>query len=215
MREAVIFDLDGLLIDSEPIWREVEQRVFGDLGIALDDDLCRTTMGMTVDAVVAHWYERAPWSGPDPGEVEESIVAGVVATIRAGATAMPGVDHALAVAEALGLRRAIASSSHEVVIAAALDRLGIVDAFEAVVSAQHEPFGKPHPVVYLTAAHRLGVAPGQCVALEDSPNGVRAAKDAGMRCVAVPEAGIDHAAVAEADVVLQSLEALTECHLTG
>lgn len=215
MREAAIFDLDGLLIDSEPIWRAVEQRVFGDVGIVLDDDLCHTTMGMTVDAVVAHWYGRAPWSGPDPGEVEESIVAGVVATIRAGGAAMPGVDHALAVVASLGLRVAIASSSHEVVIAAALDRLGIADAFEAVVSAQHEPFGKPHPGVYLTAAHRLGVEPNRCVALEDSPNGVRAAKDAGMRCVAVPEAGIGRAEVAGADVVLHSLEALTEYHLAG
>lgn len=213
MHTAAIFDLDGLLIDSEPIWREVEQRVFGELGVLLTDDLCRSTMGLPVDAVVAHWYELEPWPDVEPRDVEFAIIGGVIETIRERATAMPGVEHALLLAESLGLRRAIASSSHEIVIEAALERLGLRGAFEVVVSAEHEPFGKPHPGVYLSAARRLGIEPERCVALEDSPNGVRAAKAAGMRCIAVPEAGVDRAAVDAADVVLASLTRLTAAHL--
>ncbi|MCZ7536623.1 MAG: hexitol phosphatase HxpB [Acidimicrobiia bacterium] len=219
MSAAVIFDLDGLLIDSEPIWREVEIRVFGDLGVALTDDLCRTTMGLGVDEVVAHWFARAPWSGPDLPAVATTIVSEVVATIRARGTMMPGVEHALALVESLRLRRAVASSSREILIAAALERMDLVGAFDVVISAEHEPFGKPHPGVYLTAARRLGVSPEECVALEDSPNGVAAAKAAGMRCIAVPERGSvaegaqNAHVVAGADVVLQSLADLVEAHL--
>lgn len=213
MSAAVIFDLDGLLIDSEPIWREVEQRVFGDLGVQLTDELCRTTMGLAVDEVVAHWFALAPWPGKRLGAVEEKIVGGVIAAIRSHGTAMPGVEHALALVERLGLRRAIASSSHEIIIDAALERLGLRDAFEVVVSAEHERLGKPHPGVYLTAARRLGVDPGACVTLEDSPNGVLAAKAAGMRCIAVPEPGVDRRALETADVVLASLADLTSAHL--
>ncbi len=213
MSAAVIFDLDGLLIDSEPIWREVETRVFGELGVALTDDLCRTTMGLGVGEVVAHWFERRPWSGPGLHDVAETIVDEVVATIRERGVMMPGVEHALGLVGSLRLRRAIASSSREVLIEAALERLGLTDAFEVVVSAEHERFGKPHPGVYLTTAVRLGIGPEECVALEDSPNGVLAAKAAGMRCIAVPENGSDAEAVADADVVLGSLSELVEAHL--
>jgi len=213
--DAAIFDLDGLLIDSEPVWREVEKHVFGGLGIPLTDDLCRTTMGLPVDEVVAYWYERAPWPERDLRSVENAIVGGVIEAIRTRGTAMPGVRHALSLTETLGLRRAIASSSHEILIEAALKRLGLDDAFEVVVSAEHEPFGKPHPGVYLTAAHGLGVDPTACVAIEDSPNGVRAAKAAGMRCIAVPEAGAPFSAFDCADAVLTSLIDLTATFLHG
>jgi len=213
--DAVVFDLDGLLIDSEPVWREVEQRVFGELGVSLTDELCRTTMGLPVDEVVAHWFARAPWPGHNLRGVEEAIVTGVIEAIRARGSAMPGVEHALALVESLGLRRAIASSSHEIVIDAALERLGLCGAFEVIVSVEREPFGKPHPGVFLTAARRLGVDPAACVALEDSPNGVRAAKAAGMRCIAVPEPGVERSALDGADAVLTSLAELTETLLRG
>jgi len=213
--DAVIFDLDGLLIDSEPIWRDVEQQVFNDLGVALTDELCRSTMGLPVNEVVAHWHERSPWAGHDLHAAEEAIVDGVIAAIRSCGSAMPGVDHALALAAGLGLRRGIASSSHEIVIDAALERLGLRDRFEVVVSAEHEPCGKPHPGVYLTAARLLGVDPEACVAIEDSPNGVLAAKAAGMRCVAVPEPGTSRSALSSADAVLTSLSDLAATHLLG
>lgn len=215
MPAAVIFDLDGLLIDSEPIWRAVEQRVFAPLGVDLTDDDCRGTMGLRVDEVVAHWFARRPWAGPDPAEVVRRIVDGVVEVIGTRGTPMPGVGHAIRVAHTPDTRLALASSSPERVIHAALRRLGHDATFEVVVSAQHEPRGKPDPGVFLTTARVLGVSPAACTAIEDSPNGVRAAKAAGMWCVAVPEPGSHTTAVAEAgaDVVLGSLADLAAEHL--
>ncbi|MCZ7525307.1 MAG: hexitol phosphatase HxpB [Acidimicrobiia bacterium] len=211
--EAVIFDLDGVLVDSEPIWRAVEIEVFAGVGVELTDDLCRTTMGLRVNEVTDHWFRRRPWNGPEPAEVARRIVAGVVAAIEARGRAMPGVEHAVGLCRRRGLRLAVASSSDEVVIRAALRRLGLEAEFAAVRSAQHERRGKPHPGVYLSTAAALGVAPARCVAVEDSLHGVRAAKAAGMVCVAVPDPGGDPGAFAEADHVLGSLAELETRHL--
>jgi sugar-phosphatase len=212
-RRAVIFDMDGVLVDSEPIWRRVEQDVLGPLGVPLDDERCRETMGLRVNEVVAHWYARYPWAGPSVSEVEAAILTGVIAETRAHGAARPGVEHALTLCRALGRRVALASSSYRVVIDAVLDHLGLADAFEVVHSAEHEERGKPDPGVYRTTAARLGVAPAGCTAIEDSPNGVRSAKAAGMACVAIPEAGTDPARLLDADVVLGSLLDLRPEHL--
>ncbi|HEX5615604.1 MAG TPA: hexitol phosphatase HxpB [Acidimicrobiia bacterium] len=212
---AVVFDMDGVLIDSEPIWRAVEQQVFATVGVVLDDDRCRETMGMRVNEVVDHWYRRFPWETPDPRAVEDAVVAGVVGALRSTGAARPGVAHALDVCRAAGLRVAIASSSYDVVIDAVLERLAIASAFDAVVSAQHVERGKPDPAVYLRAIDALGVAPADCVAIEDSVPGVRAARAAGMACIGIPEPGADAAPLraAGATVVLESLLELRPAHL--
>jgi sugar-phosphatase len=205
--EAAIFDMDGVLIDSEPIWREVEVEVFGALGVPLTERMCLQTMGLRVNEMVDFWYERYPWSGADRADVAVDVMNGVMATIRRKGAALEGVDHAVTFLRGRGLRLAIASSSYHVVIETVLDVLGLGHAFDVVHSAEDEPHGKPHPGVYLTTADKLGVAPGACVALEDSPNGVRSAKGAGMACIAIPEPGVD---VSEADLVLPSLVALDD-----
>jgi sugar-phosphatase len=184
---AVVFDMDGLLIDTEPIWRRVEIEIFGALGLHLTEEQCMETMGVRVAQVVELWHSRHPWEGPSTAEVTKRIVDGVIAHVLAEGEPMLGVLDALETVHAAGLPIAIASSSSEELIRAVIHRLGIERFIRTICSADDEAEGKPHPAVYLRAAERLGVPPEECLALEDSPNGVLAAKAAGMVCVAVPD----------------------------
>ena len=184
---AAIYDLDGLAIDSEPSWVEAEVSVMGELGVPLTPALCRQTTGMRLDEAVALWASRFAWQGPSVSQVRERIVARATALIVARAPAKPGLQESLRVMAEAGLRCAMASSSPVTLIRAVLEKLGLTSAFEVVASAEAEPFGKPHPGVYLSTAAALGVEPAVCVALEDSLNGVVAAKAARMRCIAVPD----------------------------
>lgn len=214
MIEAVVFDMDGLLIDSEPLWQEAEIEVFGRVGVALDRALCLRTRGRKLDEVVAYWYRARPWTGPSPEQVRAAIVAAVVERIAQRGEAKPGVEHALDFLAARGVPLAIASSSDRVVIDAVLDRLGARQRFRAIHSGEEETLGKPHPAIFLGAARKLGVAPTRCLAFEDSPGGVASARAAGMRCIAVPDAAASGGTVpaeeraalaAAADHVLDSL----------
>lgn len=207
MVRALIFDMDGVLIDSEPFWHEAEMAGFALAGLRLTREDCLTTTGLRVDAMVDHWFARAPWVTPPPREVEAAIVRHVIALIRERGTLKPGVENALAFAARAGLRTALASSSSSVVIDTVLDKLGLRSRFEVIHSAETEPYGKPHPGVYLHTAEKLGVRPEECVTIEDSPNGVLAAKAARMGCIAVPEPALQgHPYFAIADAVIGSLE---------
>ncbi len=207
---AIIADLDGLLIDSEPLWREVEIAVFGALGVPLTEDRCRETMGMRVDEAVAHWHGIHPWRGVTQEEVALRIVRGTAAAVEQRGQPLPGLAHFLEIVDGSGCKTAIASSSWPEIIDAAVRRLDLARHFRHTYSAAGLPFGKPHPGVYLAAAAGLGVEPGACVALEDSAFGVLAAKAAGMRCIAVPDRAMRHRPeFQQADVVLGSLAELT------
>ena len=212
---AAVFDMDGLLIDSEPFWWEAEQFAFAEVGVRLVDADCMQTMGLRVDAVVAHWAARRPWQGVSAERVAERIVQRVIERVRTRGEEMAGASWALSLCEGLGLRLALASSSAPEIIDAVLDRLGFAGRFEVVRSAAHEARGKPHPDVYLSACAGLGLPPADCVAFEDSPSGVRAARAAGLHCIAVPAHHLPGADLVAslADVVLPSLEALAVSHL--
>ena len=184
---AVIYDLDGLLIDSEPCWEQAEMEVLRSVGVPLTPERCHETTGLRLDEAVAYWAACHPWTGVSHEDVVRRILQRVLALLAERAPLKPGVRNSLAVVHRAGLRVAVASSSPLALIEGALQRVGLRSEFEQVVSAEDERFGKPHPGVYLTTAARLGVAPRNCVALEDSVNGVYAAIAAGMRCVAVPE----------------------------
>ena len=187
--DAVIFDLDGLLIDSEPFWRIAEMEVFGAIGVELSEEECGLTAGLRTETVVRHWLERRPWDTDlhAPNEITQRINQRVVALIGERGEAKHGVGHALGFVRDKGLRVALASSSNMPVIEAALARLGIAEEFEVVHSADFEVNSKPAPDVYLGAARRLGVPPHRCLALEDSYPGADAAKAAGMCCIRIPE----------------------------
>jgi sugar-phosphatase len=208
--KALIFDMDGVLVDSEPLWRLAERETFAEVGLELTDADCESTMGMRTDEVVDRWYHQAPWQGPSPEEVVDRLEGRMRELITERASAMPGVEHTVALARASGLSIGLATSSAPPLIEAVLARLGLVDAFAVTHSALEEEMGKPHPAVYLTTARRLGVAPSQCVAVEDSSAGVRSAKGAGMRVIAVPPPHLfDDPGYDEADIKLRSLEELT------
>ncbi|MEO1367606.1 MAG: hexitol phosphatase HxpB [Acidobacteriota bacterium] len=205
---AAFFDLDGLLIDSEPLWRAAEVEVFGGLGVPIREDDCAQTTGLRVDAVVSFWFERHPWTGPAPGEVEARIVERVRELITRRGAALPGALDAVDAVRRAGWRVGLASSSPPVLIDAAVERLGLRDAFECRCSAFDEARGKPDPAVYLTAIRRLAVDPARSIALEDSAAGVAAARAAGLRVVAVPER-FDDPRFDVADWKLRSLEAFS------
>jgi len=198
--------MDGLLIDSEILWHEAEVEILGGLGVPLAAGDCRTTKGMFVGEVSAHWHRLYPWSGPTPEEVAVAIVDRVIELILAKGQLKPGAEHAIDLCQSRGLPLAVASSSEYRLIDAALEHLGLRDRFALVHSAEDEEYGKPHPGVFLTAAAKLGAPPRRCLVWEDAPAGVLAAKAASMACIAVPERGEGHhPAFALADLVVDSL----------
>ncbi len=211
MIKAVIFDMDGVLIDSEPFWQESEIDAFERVGLRLTQEMCLATMGLRIDEVVAYWHRRHPWADYRPGEMEARIIDGVVERILTRGEAKEGVEPALAFFRERELKIALASSSAYRLIRAVLDRFQLAAEFDCVHSAEEEEYGKPHPGVYLTTARKLGVSPVECLAIEDSFNGVLAAKAARMKCVAIPDATMRHdPRFVIADVILGSLAEVNE-----
>jgi mannitol-1-/sugar-/sorbitol-6-/2-deoxyglucose-6-phosphatase len=203
---AAIFDMDGLLIDSEPLWQEAEISCFRPLGVPVDHELCRQSAGRRLDEVISDWYQRFGWEGPGVGEMHDAVLAEVTRLILERGSALPGVHDTMATMSGAGVRMAIASSSPPQLIDAVVDRLGLADWLELTHSGTHEARGKPDPAVFLTTARRLGVMPSQCVVFEDAPAGVEAARRAGMRVIAVPSVfEPDHPGIRVADLVLESL----------
>ena len=184
--QAAIFDMDGLLIDSEPLWKEVEIPVFRNVGVPLTYEMCHETEGMRLDAAVKHWYDRYPWQGSTLLEVEQSIMHNMRLMMAEKGEAMTGVYDILQLFKTHHIPMAVASSSPMSLIEAVVDKLQIRDYFQALCSAKDEKYGKPHPDVFLTAARKLGVDPANCIVFEDASLGVQAANAAGMVSVAVP-----------------------------
>lgn len=207
---AALFDMDGLLLDSEPLWQQAEIAIFGRLGLRLTPADCAATTGLRIDAVVQFWFGKQPWSGPSCQEVADEIVDALVALIRQQARPLPGVLDAIAWLQQHDIALGLASSSPQRLIDATLAALGLGDVFAVRQSAELLARGKPHPEVFLLAAERLGHAPERCLVLEDSLPGVVAAKAAKMRCLAVPAHDTPPAVRARfaiADAVLPSLTA--------
>jgi mannitol-1-/sugar-/sorbitol-6-/2-deoxyglucose-6-phosphatase len=212
--EAVVLDMDGVLIDTEPVWRAAQSAVFAGFGVALSERDLLDSTGQPIEELIPVWRRRTREASPlTDAEVAGLIVDRVIAHVKARGRPMPGVTAAIALFERCGLRLAIASSSPLRLIDAVCERLGLT-RITVRCSAMDEARGKPAPDVYLTAARRLGVAAASCLALEDSPAGVASARSAGMRCVAVPDPLLAaDPRYREADLVLESLTALDEAAL--
>lgn len=207
MIDAVIFDMDGLLIDSEPLWRIAETRAMNAIGVPMVEDDGFLTMGLRTDEVVEFWYARHPWREPPKREVEGAITGNVIGLIEERGEALPGAAAAVRAARSAGYRVGLASSSAMEIIEAVLNRIGLRGDFDVLQSAEHEPYGKPHPAVYIECARQLSVAPDRCLALEDSPAGVLAAKAARMTCIAIPPSELrDDPRYCIADLQLRSIE---------
>jgi len=205
--DAALFDMDGLLVDSEPLWRKAEIEVLARHGVALTEDQCRETQGKVIGEVTRMWFERYPWSGPGPEEVALEVLDAVDVLLGTVAVAKPGALTVLDLCRARGMRLALASSSPHRLIDTVVDRLGLAGRFEVLHSAEYEPAGKPDPAVFVSTARLLGVDVSRCVVFEDAPAGVEAAKAAGMVCVAVPEQPLSGPSpFRRADAVIHSLE---------
>lgn len=201
--------MDGVLIDTEPVWRQVEHDVLARVGVELTDEQLRETWGMRLEEVVDHWYRERTWNGIRPRAVRRAILHGMVSHVRDHGAPLPGAIEAVEMARDAGLRIGIASSSSRELIDAVVERLGIAGLIEAVCTADDEVKGKPDPAVYLSAARALEAVPSRCVAIEDSPAGVSAAVAAGMRCIGVRSKGALAGDIGHAHLVLDSLVDLT------
>ena len=209
MVDAVVLDLDGVLIETEEIWDDVRARFVRERGGRYDTEAQRAMMGMSS----LEWsrYIHDELGVPDaPAAISDEVVRRMAARYRDALPLIPGAVEAV---ERLAARwpLALASSSNRALIDAVLDAAGLARYFRATVSSEEVPRGKPHPDVYLEAARRLGVAPARCAAVEDSHSGIRSARAAGMRVVAIPNRAYppDEEALAAADVVLRSVRELT------
>jgi mannitol-1-/sugar-/sorbitol-6-/2-deoxyglucose-6-phosphatase len=206
---ATLFDMDGLLIDSEILWHRAEVEIFGSLGVPLSENSSRSTKGVFVDVVVDYWYSRFPWSGPSVAVVVDMLLERVGSLVETEGRLLPGAIRAIDLASERG-PVALASSTPLALINRCLDHFDLADRFASVHSAEFEPYGKPHPGVFLTAASSLGVVPSRCLVLEDSSAGVIAARAASMHVVAVPtREDRDEVEFLLAELVLGSLEELS------
>jgi HAD superfamily hydrolase (TIGR01509 family) len=207
--DAVVFDLDGVIVDSEHVWDEVRQRLAEERGGRWHDQASRDMMGMSSPEWSRYMHDVIGLQEP-PEEINAEVVRRLEAVYRERLPLIPGAVEAverLAAQWPLGL----ASSSNREVIDLVLEAAGLTGSFRATVSSEEVPRGKPDPDVYLEAARRLDVEPELCAAVEDSENGIRSAKAAGMRTIAIPNPRFPPAedALAEADLVLDSIEELT------
>jgi mannitol-1-/sugar-/sorbitol-6-/2-deoxyglucose-6-phosphatase len=205
--DAVIWDMDGVLIDSEPYWQQAEIAIFATVGLHLTYEQVIQSQGQRLDKVVEYWYAQHPWSTPPTLEtITTQILERVMEIVGHEGAPKAGVISTLDFLRAKGIRMAIASSSHLRLIEAVAQRLEITDYFELFHSAEFESYGKPHPGVYITTADKLGVTPQRCLVIEDSMRGILAAKAAEMTCVAVPDPSLHgDARLSIADAVLPSL----------
>ncbi len=203
---AVVFDLDGVLVDSEPIHFRAANRVLARYGTSIGEAEYRTFIGLGEFATWEAWSQRYGMAIP----VEELLAAHTEARLHEIAAGVTAIDEAVQLVRRLhaaSLRLAIASSSTRSVIDALLGAVGLADLFPVRVSGEDAEVrqSKPAPDVYLAAAARLRVPPAACLAIEDSGPGVIAAKRAGMLCIAVPNRWTAEQDFCEADVVLESL----------
>ncbi|MCA1923598.1 hexitol phosphatase HxpB [Buttiauxella noackiae] len=214
---AAIFDMDGLLIDSEPLWDEAELEVMASIGV----DISRRcelpdTLGLRIDLVVDLWFAHQPWNGPTREEVTNRVITRAISLVEEKRPLLPGVREAVALCKAQGLKVGLASASPLHMLERVLELFDLRDQFDAIASAEHLTYSKPHPQVYLDAAAKLGVDPLACVTLEDSVNGMIATKAARMRSIVVPaEENHDDVRWCLANVKLPSLVELRAEHLLG
>lgn len=207
MYKAVIFDMDGVLINSEPLWKIAEKHVFSSLGVKVSDDLVHITSALTAQEVCEFWYSRYPWEGKTFKEVEDDVVSMVIKLIGENDTRFPGVTEILSMFKKKNFKIGLASNSSHNLIEVILEKLEIRSHFDVVSSADDVEKGKPNPAVYLYAAEKLGVNPSECLVFEDSIVGITAAKNAGMKVVAVPaKEDFDKPEFETADYKIKSLK---------
>jgi mannitol-1-/sugar-/sorbitol-6-/2-deoxyglucose-6-phosphatase len=187
MIKAIIFDFDGIIIDSEPLWMEAEIGVFKSVGVYLDHELCRQTTGLNTRDSIQYWFDIHRWTSKTVDQLYGEIMESMHDLIMKRVELKEGFMDVLKMFTGKGLPLAVASASPFILIEAALKRFKLADYFSIINTGDNEDVGKPHPALYLGAARRLGIEPVHCLAFEDSFNGAISAKAARMKLVAVPD----------------------------
>lgn len=210
MYKSIIFDMDGVIIDSEPLWKEAEKKVFATVGINLTNELCNQTKGLRLKDMVNYWYLKYPWDKKPESQVMSEVHEELKSLIQLKACEMKGLSTLLERLKATNFKIGLASSSPKAIIMQVVKTLQINNYFTSICSAEDEEFGKPHPAVYLRCASDLGVPPQATIAIEDSVTGVIAACAASMRCIAVPAA--EEFADARFSIAYKKVAGLEELH---
>ncbi len=214
MIDTVIFDMDGLLVDTEPLWVIAMQEVLQTVHVTITPELAAKTTGLRTKEVVSYWYDYFQWKGKTKDQVAGEIIEAVWQQVLYNGKLMEGVPYLLTLFKNKKFRMGLASSSPLNFIHLVLDHFNLTPYFQAIASGEHEPYGKPHPAVYLSCAHQLRSNPLHCIAFEDSINGLIAAKAARMKVVVIPEVHNRHnPKYVVADLKLDKLSEFSAMHL--
>lgn len=213
-KKLIIFDMDGILVDSEPYWNLAIRKGFRTVGLEMSDTMCEETMGARLNEVVDFRVEKHQIDRSKSTEIEKEIEDEINRLVETEAGILPGVLESIGWLKDEGYMLAIASSSPHRLINTVLDKLGCRDSFESVFSAQDDEMGKPHPSVYIRCAKQLGFLPEHCIVIEDSVNGMVAGKAAKMKVIVVPDPKMKQdAAWGLADIQLSTLLELSKEHI--
>lgn len=207
--KAVIFDMDGVIIDSEGLWRQAQKEALAGWRAEVSDEECELlTKGKRLDEIARTWCEHCRLEA-DPALIEAAIRLRIIELIGREGKAIEGVYDVMTYFREAGYRIALATSSSYEIVHAVLEKLSIGHYFEVICSADDERYGKPHPAVYLSALRKLGLAASQCIVVEDSLSGYRAALSAGLKTLVVSPA-CHHASFKDAIGRYASMHALLE-----
>lgn len=199
--------MDGLLVDSEPLWQEAGKATLLGLGFTLTTEQYHTSTGLRTEEWIDHWFRYFQIDLMLAPAAVNTILQKAIENIRERGTLFPGAEAIIQSFRKKGLKIGLATSSPMEVVEATLNKFSLANLFDSISSAGLLPYGKPHPEVYLQCAHQLQVSPIECIAFEDSFNGMIAAKAAKMKCVVVPAASeLEHPKWSAADLKLRSLD---------
>lgn len=207
MITTVLYDMDGLLLDTEPLWGESMLRIAHKHRIPITQERFKETTGLRIYEVTDHWAIHYPWQGHSPRAVADEILEDIIAASKRSGMVLKGVEQSLQLLRKNGYKIGLASSSPQHMIDALITHFGLTHYFDEITSADAVALGKPHPAVFLHCAAELQSMPNECIVLEDSVNGMIAGKAARMKVVVVPDAvHFDDPRFALADAKLCSLE---------
>jgi haloacid dehalogenase superfamily, subfamily IA, variant 3 with third motif having DD or ED/haloacid dehalogenase superfamily, subfamily IA, variant 1 with third motif having Dx(3-4)D or Dx(3-4)E len=207
MVNTVLFDMDGLLLDTEPLWGESMLRIAAKHNIPITAKQFKETTGLRIYEVTDYWAIKYPWQGSTSLDVANEILDDIIAASKTAGRVLPGVIQTLELLRQHNFKIGLASSSPAVMIDALVEHFEIKDYFDCITSADAVDLGKPHPAVFLHCAQSLGSSPLNCLVLEDSVNGMIAGKAARMKVLVVPdEVHFDDPRFSVADAKLRSLE---------
>jgi len=190
--KTIIFDMDGVIIDSERIWKRAEKEIFSSVGVQLSDNLCKITETMTTEGVTKFWFDKQPWKNKSLKEIENAVIERVAHLIKEEGKAISGIEEFVKDLKYKGYKIGLATNSPSILIPTVLDKLKLKKYFDATSSAENELEGKPNPSIYLTVANKLKTNPENCVAIEDSFSGLLAAKRAGMKTIIISEKNVNY-----------------------